>query len=161
MSFGEILGYRDVRRGPDRCSRGLTPRVTRPNPARRAGLGPDRRTHDLTLHAPCPPWSPFALRRRQDGGPPQLYFPVGSTTSAPRGFVESLRSRVAPAPAAARPRPRSGPSTSGIRPAGRLPRQDPGFVASRRLGHRKHLVLLPPPDAALVSRLVTYADPTL
>ncbi|BCB89770.1 hypothetical protein Psuf_070830 [Phytohabitans suffuscus] len=28
LSFVEILGYRDVRGGPDRCSRGLTPRVT-------------------------------------------------------------------------------------------------------------------------------------
>ncbi|BCB82800.1 hypothetical protein Psuf_001130 [Phytohabitans suffuscus] len=27
------MGYRDVRRGPDRCSRGLALRVTRPDPA--------------------------------------------------------------------------------------------------------------------------------
>ncbi|BCB75662.1 hypothetical protein GCM10022251_27300 [Phytohabitans flavus] len=28
------MGYRDVRGGPDRCSRSLTLRVTQPNPAR-------------------------------------------------------------------------------------------------------------------------------
>ncbi|GAB3531528.1 hypothetical protein GCM10027575_74810 [Phytohabitans suffuscus] len=31
----ETLSYRDVRRGPDRCSRGPTLRVTQPNPPRR------------------------------------------------------------------------------------------------------------------------------